>query len=34
MNLYRVYARNDITTDEIREYVISEYEKSKQNNNE
>lgn len=32
--LYRVYARNDITTDEIREYVISEYEKSKQNNNE
>lgn len=30
---YRVYARNDITTDEIREYVIQEYEKSKQNNN-
>ena len=29
---YRVYARNDITTDEIREYVIQEYEKSKQNN--
>ena len=30
--LYRVYARNDVTTDEIREYVIQEYEKSKQNN--
>jgi DNA polymerase elongation subunit (family B) len=31
--LYRVYARNDVTTDEIREYVIKEYEKSKQNTN-
>lgn len=28
--LYRVYARNDVTTDEIREYIIKEYEKSKQ----
>lgn len=29
---YKVYARNDITTDEIRNYVIEEYEKSKKNN--
>ena len=29
--LYRVYARNDVTTDEIREYVIEEYKKSMQN---
>ena len=30
-NGYRVYARNDVTTDEIRNMVIAEYEKSKQN---
>lgn len=29
---YKVYARNDVTTDEIRKLVISEYEKSKKNN--
>ena len=29
---YRVYARNDVTTDEIRNLVISEYEKSKKQN--
>ena len=29
--MYKVYARNDVTTEEIRNYVISEYEKSKQN---
>ena len=29
--LYRVYARNDVTTDDIRNYIIEEYEKSKQN---
>ena len=28
---YKVYARNNVTTDEIRNLVISEYEKSKQN---
>ena len=27
--LYKVYARNDVTTDEIRKMVIEEYEKSK-----
>ena len=31
--LYRVYARNDVTTDDIRNLVIQEYEKSKKNNN-
>ena len=29
---YKVFARNDITTDEIRELLIEEYEKSKQKN--
>ena len=29
---YKVYARNDITTDEIRQLIIDEYEKSKKQN--